>query len=73
MPGAGFGQPVQFVLQENDLKLLAEVADNLANQARELPQLFNVNTNFEFSKPELEVRLTLSYLKEGDSRFYGRI
>lgn len=53
LPGAGFSQPVQFVLQGNNLETLAQSADNLANQARKLPQVVNVDTDLRLNKPEL--------------------
>ncbi|HEY9848556.1 MAG TPA: efflux RND transporter permease subunit [Leptolyngbyaceae cyanobacterium] len=53
LPGAGFGQPVQFVLQGNNLQALAEASDNLAKASRGLPQLVNVDTDLRLNKPEL--------------------
>ncbi|MBZ8178812.1 efflux RND transporter permease subunit [Oscillatoria salina] len=57
LPGASFSQPVQFVLQGNDLSELAEASGRLANQARQLPELVNVNSNFQLNKPELTVEV----------------
>ncbi len=53
LPGSGFGQPVQFVLQGSDLETLATVAENLAQKARQLPQLVNADTDLKLNKPEL--------------------
>ncbi|MFB2922723.1 efflux RND transporter permease subunit [Aerosakkonema funiforme] len=53
LPGAGFSQPVQFVLQGNNLETLAQEADKLAQKARQLPQLVNVDTDLRLNKPEL--------------------
>jgi hydrophobe/amphiphile efflux-1 (HAE1) family protein len=53
LPGAGFSQPVQFVLQGTDLENLAEASNNLANRARQLPQLVNIDSDLKLNKPEL--------------------
>ncbi|MGJ3253902.1 MAG: efflux RND transporter permease subunit [Elainellaceae cyanobacterium] len=55
LPGAGFSQPVQFVLQGNNLQNLSQTSNTLANQARQLPELVNVDSNFQLNKPELRV------------------
>ena len=57
LPGAGFSQPVEFVLQGDDLETLAQVSDDLANRARQLPQLVNVDTDLRLNKPELAVTI----------------
>ena len=57
LPGAGFSQPVQFVLQGSNLETLAQEADKLAQKARQLPQLVNVDTNLRLDKPELTLTL----------------
>ncbi|MBW4494649.1 MAG: efflux RND transporter permease subunit [Oscillatoria princeps RMCB-10] len=55
LPGGGFGQPVQFVLQGSDLETLAQVSAEFAGRARQLPQLVNIDTNLKLNKPELTV------------------
>lgn len=55
LPGAGFSQPVEFVLQGNDLEELAQVSEELVNKARQLPELINVDTDFQLNKPELTI------------------
>ncbi len=57
LPGAGFSQPVEFVLQGDNLETLAQVSDDLANRARQLPQLVNVDTDLRLNKPELAVTI----------------
>ncbi|MCU0516001.1 MAG: efflux RND transporter permease subunit [Oscillatoria sp. Prado101] len=55
LPGGGFGQPVQFVLQGSDLETLAKVSAQFAGRARQLPQLVNIDTNLKLNKPELTI------------------
>lgn len=55
LPGSGFSQPLEFVLQGSDLEKLATVSEDLANQARQLPQLANVDTDLKLNKPELRI------------------
>lgn len=57
LPGAGFGQPVQFVLQGTNLQTLADASDNLAKATRGLPQLVNVDTDLRLNKPELTLTI----------------
>ena len=58
LPGAGFSQPIQYVIQGADLKTLAEASQNLVNQARQrLPQLINLDTSLKVNKPEIEVQV----------------
>jgi len=56
LPGAGFSQPVQFVLQGNDLQTLADAADGMVGQARQIPAVVNADSNFQINKPELTVQ-----------------
>ncbi len=55
LPGVGFQQPVQYVLQGSDLQTLAQVSQNFTNQARQLPQLVNVDSTLKLNKPELSL------------------
>lgn len=55
LPGAGFGQPVQLVIQGDDLEEIAQGGTALAGQAQTLPQLVNVRSNLELNKPELSI------------------
>ncbi len=57
LPGAGFGQPVQFVLQGSDLEELARVSGELAQQANQLPELVNVDTTLKLTQPELTIAI----------------
>ncbi|MBO0349952.1 efflux RND transporter permease subunit [Phormidium pseudopriestleyi FRX01] len=57
LPGAGFSQPVEFVLQGSDLEELASVSQELSNQANALPELVNVDTDLTLTKPELIVSI----------------
>jgi len=57
LPGVGFQQPIQFVLQGSNLKTLAETSQTLVNRARQLPQLINLDTNLKLNKPEIELRV----------------
>ncbi len=53
LPGTGSGQPIRFVLQGTNLEELARVADEFAERANELPELVNVDSDLQVSKPEL--------------------
>lgn len=55
LPGVGFQQPVQYVLQGSDLETLARVSQEFTNQARQLPQLVNVDSTLKLNKPELSL------------------
>ncbi|MGD1936655.1 MAG: efflux RND transporter permease subunit [Cyanophyceae cyanobacterium] len=57
LPGAGFGSPLQLVVQGNDLETIAAETEKLAAQARELPQLRNVDVDLSFTQPEVAVRI----------------
>ena len=51
----GFGQPLQFVLQANDLEQLATYADSLVTLGRGTGFLQGVDSNLELDKPELSL------------------
>ncbi|PSN77369.1 hydrophobe/amphiphile efflux-1 family RND transporter, partial [filamentous cyanobacterium CCP4] len=57
LPGAGFSQPVQFVVQASDLDDLAEYSNQLVGQARQLPGIVNADSDFQLNKPELTVEV----------------
>jgi HAE1 family hydrophobic/amphiphilic exporter-1/multidrug efflux pump len=57
LPGAGFTQPVQMIIQGNDLTEIAQASSSLAGQAQGLPQLVNVRSNLEINKPELAISI----------------
>ncbi|MBO9999797.1 MAG: efflux RND transporter permease subunit [Cyanobacteria bacterium SID2] len=64
LPGVGFSQPVQFVLQGNDLEELAEVSEELAQRARQLPELVNIDTSLKLTQPELTISIDRSKAAE---------
>src|SRR5947207_10189770 len=51
----GFGQPVQYVVQNPDFALLGKAMDTLVTRARAIKGLVNVNTDLRVNKPELTV------------------
>ncbi|RMG11604.1 MAG: efflux RND transporter permease subunit, partial [Cyanobacteria bacterium J055] len=57
LPGSGFGQPIQFVLQGSDLEQLARVSGEFARRANELPQVVNIDTDLKLTKPELTLKV----------------
>ncbi|WP_448561772.1 efflux RND transporter permease subunit [Trichothermofontia sp.] len=57
LPGVGFQQPVQYVLQGSDLQTLAQVSQDFTQQARQLPQLVNVDSTLKLNKPELTLTI----------------
>ncbi len=57
LPGAGFASPLQLVIQGNDLEGIAAETGRLAAQAREMPQLRNVDVDLSFTQPEVSVRI----------------
>ncbi len=57
LPGAGFGSPLQLVIQGNDLQTIAAETEELAARARELPELRNVDVDLSFTQPEVSVRI----------------
>lgn len=60
LPGGGQGQPIQFVLQGNDLEQLAQVSQDFVIRARDLPELVNIDTNLKLNKPELTLSVDRS-------------
>ena len=53
----GFGQPVQFVVQNRDFEALVRGMDTLVARARMIPGLQNVDTDLRVTRPELVVSL----------------
>lgn len=53
----GFGQPYQLIIQNDDLTLLNDYAQDLANDLRSQGFLGNVRSTFEITKPELSVEV----------------
>lgn len=51
----GYQQPLQFVLQNNDLDELATYADSLVTLGRGMGNLQGVDSNLDLNKPELSV------------------
>ena len=60
LPGAGFSQPVEFVLQGTDFEELAAVSQEFTQRAQELPQLVNIDTDLNINKPELTISIDRS-------------
>lgn len=57
LPGRGRSQPVEFVLQGNDLEELARVSEEFTTEAQQLPQLNNIDTDLKINKPEISVEI----------------
>ena len=57
LPGRGRSQPVEFVLQGNDLAELARVSAEFTTEAQQLPQLNNIDTDLKINKPEITVEI----------------
>src|SRR5687768_6683516 len=53
----GFGQPVQFVVQNRDFEALIKGMDTLVMRAGKIPGLVNVDTDLRVTRPELVVSL----------------
>jgi multidrug efflux pump len=53
----GFGQPVQFVVQNRDFEALVTGMDTLVKRASATPGLVNVDTDLRVTRPELVVSL----------------
>lgn len=51
------GQPVQFVIQNNDFEKIREVLPKFLEEARESPILDGVDVDLKFNKPELRVNI----------------
>jgi len=54
-PAFGFGNPVQFVVQNPDFDLLVKGNDTLLARARQVTGLINVDSDLRVNKPELTV------------------
>ena len=54
-PAFGFGNPVQFVIQNPDFDLLVRGNDTLLARARQVKGLINVDSDLRVNKPELTV------------------
>jgi multidrug efflux pump len=57
LPGGGFNQPIQFVVQAADLDDLAQYSNQLVGQARQLPGIVNADSDFQLNKPEITVEV----------------
>ena len=60
LPGTGLSRPIQFVLQGNDFEELARVSEEFSNEAQQLPQLNNIDTDLKINKPEIVVEINRS-------------
>lgn len=58
LPGSGGGVPVQFVVTTtDDYRSLAQVADQLVNEAMQSGLFMFIDSDLKFSKPELQVSI----------------
>lgn len=57
LPGAGFSQPVQFVVQEPDLQALSQYSNQLVGRARQISSIVNADSDFQLNKPEVTVEV----------------
>ena len=57
LPGTGLSRSIQFVLQGNDFEELVRVSEEFNNEAQQLPQLKNVDTDLKINKPEIVVEI----------------
>lgn len=58
LPGAGGGPPVKFVIKTtNDYPSLAQLADQLAQEARNSGLFMFIDSDLKFTKPELRVSI----------------
>ncbi|MBY6032585.1 efflux RND transporter permease subunit [Marinobacter daepoensis] len=53
----GFSQPVEFVIAGPDYESVQAWSEEIAERAKENPNLLNVDTDFELTRPELRVRI----------------
>lgn len=60
LPGAGFNQPIQFVVQASDLQDLAQYSNQLVGQARQSSAIVNADSDFQLNKPEITVEVNRS-------------
>ncbi|HEX4887836.1 MAG TPA: efflux RND transporter permease subunit, partial [Luteibaculaceae bacterium] len=54
---ARFGQPVQFVIQNNDFEKIKKALPEILDKARESKVLSGVDANLKFNKPELLIEI----------------
>ncbi|MDE5092899.1 MAG: efflux RND transporter permease subunit, partial [Trichodesmium sp. St11_bin5] len=57
LPGTGLSRSIQFVLQGNDFEELVRVSEEFNNEAQQLPQLKNIDTDLKINKPEIVVEI----------------
>ncbi|MFV8572275.1 efflux RND transporter permease subunit [Marinobacter sp. SBS5] len=53
----GFSQPVEFVVAGPDYALVQAWSDEIVERAKENPNLLNVDSDFELTRPELRVNI----------------
>ncbi len=53
----GFSQPVEFVVAGPDYESVQTWSEEIVSQARENPNLLNVDTDFELTRPELRLSI----------------
>ncbi|HLV76454.1 MAG TPA: efflux RND transporter permease subunit [Marinobacter sp.] len=53
----GFNQPVEFVIAGPDYETVQAWSEEIVERARENPNLINVDTDFELTRPELTVNI----------------
>ena len=54
-PAFGWGNPVQFVVQNPNFDSLTAAMDVFTNRARQIPGLVNVDTDLRVNKPQIDV------------------
>jgi multidrug efflux pump len=54
-PAFGWGNPVQFVVQNPNFDSLTAAMDAFTNRARQIPGLVNVDTDLRVNKPQIDV------------------
>src|SRR6266496_4250500 len=62
--GSRIGLPVQFILQNQDLKKLEEVIPKFLDEARKDKTFSNVDVNLKFNRPELQVTVDRMKVKD---------
>ncbi|HEX6090337.1 MAG TPA: efflux RND transporter permease subunit [Gemmatimonadales bacterium] len=55
-PAFGWGNPVQYVVQNPNFDSLTKAMDVFANRARQIPGLVNVDTDLRVNKPQIDVQ-----------------
>lgn len=53
----GFNQPVEFVIAGPDYELVQAWSEEIVERAKENPNLLNIDTDFELTRPELKVNI----------------